>query len=90
MGRVLRPGGWSAFQVSTDSSLHSRSLADRAREKLRGLRPGHPSGMENPNWLGSAVSLGDVEATARAAGLDVAHVTGEGTQYCVVKLVRAG
>jgi SAM-dependent methyltransferase len=88
MGRVLRPGGWSAFQVSTDPSVHSRSLADRARGRLSELRPGRPGGMESPNWLGSAVSLADVEATARAADLDVARVTGAGTQYCVVKLVR--
>jgi len=88
MGRILRPGGWSVFQVSTDPGVHSRTSFERARDRLRALLPGGPGGMADRNWLGSAVSISDVEDTAREAGLEVERVIGEGTQYCVVKLAR--
>ncbi len=88
MGRILRPGGWSAFQVSNDPSVHSPSLLRR----LKMWRADHKSraagGQRNPNWLGSAVSLPELERTAKEAGLEVAHMTGEGTQYCVIRLDR--
>ena len=88
MGRILRPGGWSAFQVSTDPSVHSPSFGTRVRNRLRSLLSRGPKGVTNKNWLGSAVSLDELESTARAAHLEVAQVTGAGTQYCVVRLVR--
>lgn len=88
MGRILRSGGWSAFQVSTNPEIHARSAIGKLRERLQGLRPGRPPGMGDENWLGSGVELSALRATAEAAGLSVAHVTGEGTQYTVVKLVR--
>lgn len=90
MGRILRPGGWSAFQVSTDPRVHSRSLAQRTRDRLRSVGARHPAGMTSQFWLGSAVSVADLEATAESAGLAVARISGAGTQYCVVKLVRPG
>jgi SAM-dependent methyltransferase len=72
MGRVLRPGGWAAFQVSNDPSLHRRW-------RWRG-------GERNRAWRGSAVELGALRATADAAGLDVEALVGEGTQFCLVRL----
>ena len=44
--------------------------------------------MNNKSWVGSAVSMDDLRATAERAGLRVDRVTGEGTQYTVVKLIR--
>ncbi|HYI38551.1 MAG TPA: class I SAM-dependent methyltransferase [Thermoleophilaceae bacterium] len=90
MGRILRPGGWSAFQVSTDPAVHSPSPLRRARMWWRAGRGNHKgaSGLGNPNWLGSAVSMPDLRQAASDAGLEVAHVVGEGTQYCVVRLER--
>jgi SAM-dependent methyltransferase len=73
MGRVLRPDGWAAFQVSNDPSVHRRRLLAR--------RP-----TRHPAWRGSAVDLGALGAAAHDAGLEVAHVIGEGTQFCLVRL----
>ena len=50
MGRVLRPGGWAAFQVSDDPS-------DPPPPRLRGRRGRRRSAI--PAWLGSAVDLDD-------------------------------
>jgi ubiquinone/menaquinone biosynthesis C-methylase UbiE len=89
MGRVLRPGGWAAFHVSNDPSIHRpqsgrRALAHRALA-LAGRRP---KGSTHAAWLGSAVDLGTLRTTAADAGLDVERVVGEGTQYCIVLLRR--
>jgi hypothetical protein len=80
MGRVLKPGGWAAFQVSNDPSVH------RPREKptRRGLLSRGRKGQDHPAWLGSSIDLDDLRATAAAAGLDVERIQGEGTQYCLV------
>jgi SAM-dependent methyltransferase len=82
MGRVLRPGGWSAFQVSNDPGVH------RPRRRLRALLRRGPRGQEHPAWLGSAVDLDELGATAAAAGMDVERVEGAGTQFCLVLLRR--
>jgi SAM-dependent methyltransferase len=75
IGRVLRPGGWAAFQVSNDPAIHRRRL--RAR---RGTR--------HPAWRGSAVDLDALRAAAEGAGLAVERITGTGTQFCLVLLGR--
>jgi SAM-dependent methyltransferase len=75
MGRVLRPGGWAAFQISNDPQVH--------RRRWRVRRP-----MRDAAWRGSAVDLEALRATADEAGLDVAAVVGEGTQFCLVRLTR--
>ena len=86
IGRVLRPGGWAAFQISEDPAVHGRRQGWRRR--LRALRGHAPRGQDHPNWRGSAVPLRDVESTASAAGMSVEGVVGEGTQYCLVRLRR--
>jgi SAM-dependent methyltransferase len=85
MGRVLRPGGWSAFQVSNDPTVHkprSPSLGTRVKGALRR----GPRGQSHPAWLGSAVDLDDLTKVADAAGMDVERVDGAGTQFCLVLL----
>jgi ubiquinone/menaquinone biosynthesis C-methylase UbiE len=86
MGRVLRPGGWAAFQVSTDPSVHKPrgSLRDRLKAKLA-RRDDWGS---DPAWLGSAVDISALRATAKDAGLEVERLVGEGTQWTVVRLRR--
>ena len=82
MGRVLRPGGWAAFQVSNDPSIHrgSRSVGQRVKAAVgRG-----PRGQGDPKWLGSAVELDALRATGERAGLTLERVEGEGTQFCLV------
>lgn len=88
MGRVLRPGGWALFQVSTDPSVHVRSeerpsdsLRARAAKALRAVRP-----EKSDAWYGSAVTVGDVRAAADAGGAVVEQVHDEGSQYTTVLL----
>jgi SAM-dependent methyltransferase len=81
MGRVLKPAGWAAFQVSNDPEVH------RPRRRLR-LRLRGPRGQRHRAWLGSAVALDDLRAAAVDGGLAVERVVGEGTQFCLVALRR--
>ncbi|MDX6641007.1 MAG: hypothetical protein QOF12_2018 [Solirubrobacteraceae bacterium] len=76
MGRVLKPGGWAAFQISNDARVHRRRL--RVRWTSR-----------HAAWRGSAVDLGALRETAAAAGLTVEKVVGEGTQFCLIRLAAA-
>ena len=89
MGRVLRPGGWAAFQVSDDSSIH-RPRWGRARmaTALRGLLGRGPRGQANAAWRGSAVDLAELGAVAAGAGMELERAVGEGTQFCLVLLRR--
>ena len=87
MGRVLRPGGWSAFQVSNDPSIH-RPHGGWAglRRRLRSVVGRAPKGQRDPAWLGSAVDLDDLRAAADDGGTQVERVVSEGTQFCLVLL----
>lgn len=84
VGRVLVAGGWGALQVSNDPRVHRRRIpvSWRIRSRL-GLAP---EGQTHPAWLGSPVDLGELEAAARAGGLQLERACGEGTQYCQVLL----
>ena len=84
VGRVLRPGGWAALQVSNDPDAHRprgglwlrvKSLIGRA-----------PRGQRDPAWLGSALDLGALAVAAHEGGTELERVWGEGTQYCQVLL----
>lgn len=88
MGRVLRPGGWAAFQVSDDARVHGRRLG-HARAALAGLARRGPRGWTRREYRGSAVDLGELRAAAAEGGLEVERVDGAGTQYCLV-LARRG
>ena len=89
IGRVLRPGGWAAIQVSNRPELHREpSIGRRALARIRELARRGPRGQSDPAWLGSAVDLGRLRAVAREAGLETERVTGEGSQHCFV-LLRA-
>jgi SAM-dependent methyltransferase len=79
MGRVLRPGGWAAFQVSNDPDVHRPRAAGPPRPWQR-----RPQGQSHPAWLGSAVELQSLRAAARDGGMAVEAVSGEGTQFCLV------
>lgn len=82
MGRVLRPGGWAAFHVSNDPSIHR--APGRLARVVGALSRRRPSGMAEAEWLGSAVDLDELRAVASASGLSVDRIAGEGTQFCVV------
>jgi SAM-dependent methyltransferase len=88
MGRVLRRGGWAAFQVSNDPSIHRATQPLGARLKAAVGRA--PKGQDDPQWLGSAVDLDELRTTAERARLSVERVEGAGTQFCLVLLRRTG
>ena len=86
IGRVLRPGGWAAFQVSNDPNVHNR--VPPVRDRLRGLLGRAPKGQAHRNWRGSDVDLAALRGAADAGGTEVERVVGEGTQFCLVRLVK--
>jgi SAM-dependent methyltransferase len=89
MGRVLRPGGWSAFQVSNDPGVHVASPARAGlRARIARLAGRAPRGQSDPAWLGSAVDIDELTAVAASAGMDVEAVEGAGQQFCLVVLRR--
>jgi len=88
IGRVLRPGGWAAFQISNDPRIHRQMRGLRGVERrLRSLAGRAPRGQDQPAWVGSAVELPRLEMAARDGDLAIERVSGAGTQFCVV-LVR--
>jgi SAM-dependent methyltransferase len=87
MGRVLRPGGWAAFQISNDPDLHRATVS--VRDRLKAAIGRAPRGQDEPQWLGSAVALDDLAAAGMEGGLDIAKVVGEGTQFCYVRAVKS-
>ena len=85
MGRVLRPGGWAAFQLSNDPSVHRPPpVATRLRQGLSAALGRAPRGQAAPAWRGSAVDLAELEAAAGDGGMSVERVVGAGSQYCGV------
>lgn len=90
LGRVLRPGGWTVFQLSNDPTVHRPDRADLPRPRLWDrVRRRVPHGTADPAWLGSAVTLEQLDAALAAGGLRSAHRSGEGTQYLLERAVRA-
>lgn len=87
MGRVLKPGGWAAFQVSNDPDIHTPRKGLLGRRVARALGR-EPKGVEDPAWLGSAIDLDELREAADRAGMDVERVEGAGTQFCIVCLRR--
>lgn len=93
MGRVLRPGGWAAFQVSNDPSVHRHRGLASVRAAVAGIARRGPRGWTRRRYRGSAVDLDELRRAAEGAGLAVERVEGAGTQYCYVLArspVRAG
>jgi SAM-dependent methyltransferase len=91
IGRVLRPGGWAAFQFSNDERAHHpwRGLRRiRPRARWLALRGRWPKGQHHPAWLGSAVRLDDLREAASGAGMDVERIEGERSQFCFALLRR--
>ena len=91
IGRVLRPGGWAAFQVSNAPYIHRRRTGrEGIGIALRALTGRGPRGQADPAWLGSAVDLGELRTAAGEGGMEVERVAGEGEQLCFVLTRRRG
>ncbi len=87
MGRVLRPGGFAAFEFSNDPAPHRPGrVGVRARLAARLGRA--PKGQDDEAWLGSYVELAALRAAAAQGDLEVTRVVGESTEFCAVLLRR--
>jgi len=88
IGRVLRPDGWGAFQISNEPQLHRRRTGlEGAKILVKALARRGPKGQADPHWLGSSVDLAQLRRAASESGMQVERVSGEGKQMCFV-LVR--
>lgn len=91
IGRILRPGGWTVFQVSQRHELHRREWWTGGGWKdltRRVRRRGLPSTLE-PEWLGSALGDEELHSALSEARLEVQGTIGGGTQFCVVHARRS-
>ena len=88
MGRVLRPGGFSAFELSNDRKPHERRRAG-VRDRIAAALGRRPRGVTDDAWLGSHVEIEDIRRVASESGSTVERVVGEGTEFCAI-LVRRG
>ena len=84
VGRVLRPGGWAALQVSNDPTIHRPR--DGLRDRCMAVIGRAPRGRRHPAWLGSHVELPAARDAAAQGGTEVERVWGEGSQYCQLLL----
>lgn len=82
MGRVLRPGGWALFQVSTDPQVHRPQQGCRMR--LKGLLRANRRYRQERAWWGSAVEVPALRGAAAAGELEIERLVGEGSQYTTV------
>src|SRR4051794_11424695 len=87
MGRVLKPGGFAAFEFSNKREPHVHRSSGRFRA-VAALVGRAPRGVTDEAWVGSYVDLGDLRRTAAEAGLSVDRVDGEGTDFCAVRLSK--
>jgi SAM-dependent methyltransferase len=87
MGRVLKPGGFAAFEFSNDPTVHDghhRSL----RGRLAAAAGRAPRDAGNEAWLGSAVDLDAMRTAAAEAAMTVVRTAGDGTEFCAALLRR--
>jgi SAM-dependent methyltransferase len=90
MGRVLRPGCWAAFQLSTAASVPwTPTLSDRLRLAIRGKLGRGPRGQTHPAWVGSTVSGAELQATAEQGGLQIKRLLNPEHLYSAVLAVKS-
>jgi ubiquinone/menaquinone biosynthesis C-methylase UbiE len=91
IGRVLRPGGWTVFQVSEKDEIHRAetwSSDEGLRTRIAKVLGRHPRGCEEPEWLGSALSRERLLEALSEAGLTLDATFGSGSQFCMVHARR--
>jgi ubiquinone/menaquinone biosynthesis C-methylase UbiE len=89
--RVLKPGGWAAFGLSTDPRVHQprQPAAQQSRRGfLKALVGREPGGQDEAEWLGAFVPLDALGATAVQAGLELEQIEGANTQFTLVRATR--
>lgn len=91
IGRVLRPGGWTVFQISELHEIHRRETwksDESLKSWMRRMRGRKPRGCLEPQWLGSALTPDELLGALDRAGLVLDETIGAGTQYCGVNAHR--
>ena len=88
VGRVLRPGGWAALQLSTDPNAHAAPGPHPRGRLLR--RPRGPQGLTEPEWVGAPVDLLPLGVAAHGGGLEIERIVSPGTRFSIVCTQRAG
>jgi SAM-dependent methyltransferase len=90
IGRVLRPGGWAAMQLSTDPGSHrAPRLPERLRRRVGAALGRAPRGQDHPAWLGSSIEVHELRTAAAAAGLTVERLLHPGTLFTAVLVRRS-
>jgi SAM-dependent methyltransferase len=85
IGRVLRAGGWAAFQISNDARVHDGGPAlRRARRTVLATLGRGPRGQNDRRWRGSMIELDALGRAAADGAMTVERIVGEGTQLCCV------
>jgi SAM-dependent methyltransferase len=82
IGRVLRPDGWTLFQVSTDPELHRPKLG--RRDRLRALVGRSSAGDAPREWWGAHVDLDSLREAVAAGGMTLDRLVHEGSQFTTV------
>ncbi|MFY9614735.1 MAG: class I SAM-dependent methyltransferase [Candidatus Dormiibacterota bacterium] len=93
IGRVLKPGGWTLFQISEQPSIHDRATWAARQgwtERLAGWLGRRPRGCLDSPWLGSALSRPQLLDALERGGLRLIRTAGDGTQFCLVLASREG
>jgi SAM-dependent methyltransferase len=89
IGRVLRPGGWAAFQISNNPRVHAGGSAlSGVKRALLAVAGRAPRGQHDRRWRGSMVELDALRAAAADGSMQVERIVGDGTQFCCVLLRR--
>jgi SAM-dependent methyltransferase len=93
LGRVLKPGAWAAFALSTDPRPGEPPAPERPgtsrRELLRGLAGRRPPERQAQRHVAAGVPLEALGAVATAAGLTLEDIDGAGTRHTVVRATRS-
>ena len=87
IGRVLRPGGWTVFQVSDFPEIHRAEFHRailRLGPRLQRLLHRRERGCLEPQWLGSALSRPELLGALADGGLALDAPVGDGSQFCLV------
>jgi SAM-dependent methyltransferase len=84
--RVLRPGGWAAFDLATAPDRGRQGPETHSRRGfLQALVGRTPSGRDKPEWQGTHVRLDGLGATATMCGLTLDRIEGAGTPRTLVR-----
>lgn len=83
IGRVLKPGGWAAFQVSNNPRVHrGATKLGRAKRAALSAVGRAPRGQNDPNWRGSMIEIPALRQAAADGSMRIERLVGEGTQFC--------